>query len=433
MPKFVAPLSLAIVNRIRAPGLHAVGGIAGLYLQVRETGARSWILRLTVGGKRRDMGLGSSAVVTLAQARQKALEARQQIQDGKDPLRERRNLAQQLAHAQAVPSFDTCAKLFLASKKVEFRNPKHAAQWEATLTAYASPVIGKMPVNEIDLPQILQVLEPIWTTKTETASRLRARIESVLAWATVAKYRSGDNPARWKGNLNAVLPKPGKVKQVKHHAALPFGELPGFMAELRNREGIAARMLEFTIMTAARSGEVRGAHWNEIDLDSATWTVPAGRMKGKKEHRVPLAAAAVDLLRAMPGDAAKRAGLIFANTKGTEFCDMALTAVLRRMNVPVATVHGMRSAFRDWAGETSSFPREVIEHGLAHKLKDKAEAAYARGTLFDKRRALMEAWARYLVRADVLVPIRRAPLDHAYRLSDENSTAHHSSPQQAAP
>lgn len=410
MPKIVNPLSAHIVKRIRTPGLHAVGGVAGLHLQVTETGARCWTLRMTVGGKRRDMGLGSLAVVSLADARQKALEARRQVQEGKDPLRERRALARALTLAQAVPTFDACAKLFLASKKAEFTNPKHASQWESTLTTYASPVVGKLPVNEIDLPHILQILEPIWTTKTETASRLRGRIEDVLAWATVARHRSGDNPARWKGNLDAVLPKPGKIAKVDHHAAMPFADLPAFVAELRKRDGVAPRMVEFAILTAARSGEVRGARWEEIDFDAQAWTIPASRMKARKEHRVPLTQAAVELLGSLPHDRREKHALIFASGKGSQFSDMALTAVLRRMDVKDATVHGMRSTFRDWAGETTSFPREVIEHALAHRLKDKAEAAYARGTLFDKRRKLMDAWSRYLASepATKVVAIKKA-------------------------
>jgi integrase len=358
-----------------------------------------------VGGKRRDIGLGSYPSVSLAEARERAREVRNKVWQGIDPLAERAALRR--TQAQAIPTFDQCARRFMENKRHEFRNVKHVAQWESTLTQYASPVIGRLPVNEVELPHIVRVLEPIWLTKTETASRLRGRIESVLAWATVAGFRSGDNPARWKGHLDAVFPKPGKVKAVEHHDALPYQQMPAFFAALREREGLAARMVEFCVLTAARSGEVRGARWNEIDLDAATWTIPGNRMKAGKEHRVPLAPAAVELLQALP----REGDQVFTAPRRGQFTDTALTKVLRRMKVE-ATIHGMRSSFRDWAGETTGYPREVIEHALAHRLKDKAEAAYARGTLFDKRRELMQAWADYLdtVRSasDKVVRIRRA-------------------------
>ncbi|KAB8180169.1 DUF4102 domain-containing protein [Lysobacter maris] len=389
MPKIATELSALQVKRIARPGLHAVGGVAGLMLQVSRTGSRSWILRAMVGGKRRDIGLGGAGV-SLAEARQRAREARAEIWAGVDPVAERAARRRALTAAQAVPTFDECARLFLASKRSEFRSAKHAKQWTTTLAEYASPVFGKLPVSEVDLPHVLHALEPIWTTKTETASRLRGRIEAVLAWATVAKHRRGDNPARWKGHLDAVLPKPTKVRTVRHHRALPHQALPEFMADLRQREGAAARALEFAILTAARSGEVRGATWDEIDLKSNTWIIPSDRMKGGKEHRVPLTPAAVALLNAIP----KRGQFVFAAPRDGQLSDMSLSAVLRRMNVD-ATVHGMRSTFRDWAGETTAFPRETIEHALAHRLKDRAEAAYARGSHFEKRRKLMEAWARY--------------------------------------
>lgn len=391
----------AMVARIKRPGLHAVGGVAGLQLQVSPTGARSWILRVMVGSKRRDIGLGSYPSVSLAEARERARELRRKVWEGIDPIAERAALKRALVAAQSVPTFDECARRFMTGKRREFRNVKHAAQWEATLERYASPVIGQLPVNEVELPHIVRVLEPIWMTRTETASRLRGRIESVLAWATVAGFRSGDNPARWKGHLDAVLPKPGKVAKVEHHAALPYQQIPELIAELRAREGLAARALEFCILTAARSGEVRGARWNEIDFEAAAWTIPGQRMKAGREHRVPLPPAAVELLQALP----REGELVFTAPRGGMLSDMALSAVLRRMGVE-ATVHGMRSSFRDWAGETTGFPREVIEHALAHRLKDKAEAAYARGTLFAKRRALMNAWANYCIGKDELASRR---------------------------
>jgi integrase len=394
MPKIAKELSAAQVQRLTRPGLHSVGGVAGLLLQVTPTGARSWILRVMIGGRRRDVGLGGFPTVSLAQARERAREARDMVWKGIDPVAEREAQRRALTQAQAIPSFDECARQFLAGKRLEFRNDKHAAQWSSTLTEYASPIIGRMPVHLVDLPHIVRILSPIWETKTETASRLRGRIESVLAWATVSGFRTGDNPARWRGHLDAVLAKPNKVRKVQHHAALPHEQLPAFLALLRGQEGTAARALEFAILTAARSGEVRGAAWAEFDLEAKIWTVPADRMKAGKEHRVPLTPAAVALIKRQP----KITEYVFAAPRGGPLSDMALSAVLRRMKVE-ATVHGMRSSFRDWAGETTAFDRETIEHALAHRLKDKAEAAYARGSHFEKRRKLMEAWAKFCTTA----------------------------------
>lgn len=390
VPKIAKELGPLHVQRLKLPGLYAVGGVTGLQLQITDNGAKSWVLRAKVGAKRRDIGLGGYPTVTLAQARDRAREARDQIFRGIDPVEERRRRMRELAATQAVPTFDRYVRDFLADKTAEFRNAKHAEQWRSTLETYASPVMGRLPVSEIDLSHVVRVLKPIWTTKTETASRLRGRIEAVLAGATVSGYRKGDNPARWKGHLDAVLPKPTKVANVEHHAALPYSEIPAFVARLRAMEGIGPRALEFAILTVARSGEARGTRPQEIDLEAAVWTIPAARMKAGKEHRVPLTQPVRDLLRALP----KSERYVFAAPRGGQLSDMTLTAVLRRMKVDV-TVHGFRSTFRDWAGETTGFPREVIEHALAHQLKDKAEAAYARGTLFEKRRHLMEAWTQY--------------------------------------
>lgn len=406
MPKVAKELSAAQVQRLTKPGLHAVGGVAGLLLQVSATGARSWILRVKVGTKRRDLGLGGFPTVGLAQARERAREARELIWKGIDPVAERDAQRRALVQAQSIPTFDECARQFLAGKRLEFKNDKHAAQWSSTLTEYASPIIGRMPVHQVELSHVVRILKPIWETKTETASRLRGRVESVLAWATVSGFRSGDNPARWRGHLDAVLAKPNKVKTVQHHAALPHEQLPEFLARLATQEGTAARALEFAILTAARSGEVRGATWEEFDLEAKVWTVPATRMKAGKEHRVPLTPAALALIKRQP----QVSEYVFAAPRGGTLSDMALSAVLRRMKVD-ATVHGMRSTFRDWAGETTTFDRETIEHALAHRLKDKAEAAYARGSHFEKRRKLMEAWAKFCsVRAgaasDSVTPIR---------------------------
>lgn len=392
MPKVADELSALQVSRLKTPGLHSVGGVAGLQMQISESGSRSWVLRVRIGAKRRDIGLGGYPTVTLAQARERARGQRELVWQGVDPVEDRAARRRALLAAQGIPTFEECVRRFLKSKTREFRNAKHAAQWETTLD-YAASKFGKLPVRDIGLPQVLEVLEPMWLTTTETASRLRGRIEAVLSWATVAGYRSGDNPARWQGNLDAVLPKPTKVRKVEHHAAMPHDQVPSFVEKLRERPGVSPRAVEFALLTAARSGEIRGARWDEVDLEAGVWTIPAGRMKAGKEHRIPLSAPALDLLRALPRD--EKNTLVFPGPRsGSPMSDMSLTAVMKRMGIEV-TMHGFRSSFRDWAGETTNFPREVIEHALAHQLKDKAEAAYARGTLFDKRRKLMDAWARY--------------------------------------
>ena len=389
MPRRAKELSPLEVSRLRDNGLHFVGVVPGLALQIRGD-ARSWILRTRVGGIVRDIGLGGYPGVTLAMAREEARGMRQQIAQGLDPIQMRRDQQEALRAAQGKRmAFAEAVRQFLADKDENWRNAKHRQQWENTLKTYAFPVLEKMPVKEIELVHVLQVLRPIWKTKTETASRVRGRIENVLDWARVHGYRDSENPARWKGNLDKVLPTPSKAKTVRHHAALPYSEVGAFMVALRERAGTAALALEFCILTAARSGEVRGARWAEVDVGKGVWTIPANRMKGGKEHSVPLSSKAQRILQQLPDGGDEE--IIFKAPRGGMLSDMSLGAVLKRMGVP-ATVHGFRSTFRDWAGETTSFPREVIEHALAHKLKDKAEAAYARGTLFEKRRRLMDAW-----------------------------------------
>jgi integrase len=395
MPKKAKELSALEVNRLTAPGLHAIGGVAGLYLQVTDTGARTWILRATVGTRRRDIGLGGFPSVTLAGAREAARTARALIMDGIDPVDESKAKRSALVAAQAAAiTFGEAAAKFIEAHESGWKNAKHAAQWTSTLETYAFPTIGKIRVSDIETAHVITILEKIWTTKTETASRLRGRIESVLDWATVRGFRKGENPARWKGHLDMLLPARAKVQKVEHHAALDYREVGAFMAQLAKVEGMGARALEFAILTVARSGEVRGATWTEIDEKAGIWTIPARRMKAEKEHRIPLASTALALLAKLPRIAGT--DLIFPNSNETPsaLSDMTLTAVLRRMAVAV-TAHGFRSTFRDWAGETTAYPREVIEHALAHQLKDKAEAAYARGTLFDKRRRLMADWAKH--------------------------------------
>lgn len=393
MPKKAKELSAVEVKRLTKSGLHAVGGVAGLLLQVRPTGSRSWILRVKIGDRRRDIGLGGYPDVPLAQAREKARQAREQIAQGIDPVAARQAARIELLASQAIRiTFDEATRRFLASKRHEFRNAKHTAQWSSTLKTYASPVIGKLPVSDIELGHILRALEAIWHTKTETAKRVRGRIEAILAWAAVHGYRTGDNPARWKGHLEAILPKPSKIAPVIHHKALAIDDMGRFVHDLRHREGMAAKAVEFTVLTAARSGEVRGATWAEIDMTGRIWTIPAERMKAGREHRIPLSKDAVTLLEALPRDAGNE--LVFTGPSGGKLSENTLTAVLKRMGVN-ATVHGFRSTFRDWCGERTSSPHEVAEMALAHTIKNKAEAAYRRGDLLKKRARLMEDWAQF--------------------------------------
>ena len=388
--KELGPLA---VSRLASPGLHFVGGVAGLALQVNQRGARSWVLRVQVGDKRRDMGLGGFPDVSLTGAREAAREARAKVRDGVDPIADSRALRSAMKADQAqAKTFKFCALAYIDAHEAGWRNAKHAQQWRNTLDTYAYPVIGNLLVRDIGLPHVLAVLEPIWITKTETASRLRGRLESIVDWATTRGYRAGLNPARWKGHLDTVLPAAGTVANAGHHSALPVGEIGAFMKTLRGQVGMSAQALEFTILTVARSGEVRGARWTEIDLDAATWTVPAERMKAGKEHRVPLSADALAVLNALPHD--DRNALVFASPRGGMLSDMSLTAVLRRMKVD-AVPHGFRSSFRDWCAERTNYPREVAEMALAHAIGDKVEAAYRRGDLFDKRRRLMKDWAAF--------------------------------------
>jgi integrase len=386
-------LGALAVGRLRQPGMHAVGGVAGLYLQVAPGGSRSWILRVSVGVKRREMGLGAYPEVLLAAARDKARAARNKIEQGVDPILERQRAASALKAEQAkAMTFDEAALQFIDAKSDEWRNAKHRWQWTTSLENFASPVIGKMLVSDVNQTHVLTILQPIWKDKTETAVRLRGRIEQVLDWARVRGYRQGENPARWRGHLEQLLPNPSKIARVVHYPALSIDAMPAFMVDLRERTGVTARALEFLIYTAARSGEVRGARWDEIDMKSSTWTVPAQRMKANKEHRVPLSPPAIALLRAQPR--IKGNDLVFSAPRGGLLSDMSLTAVLRRMEAP-AVPHGMRSTFRDWAAERTHFPGELAEMALAHTIGNAVEAAYRRGDLFDKRAELMNAWATF--------------------------------------
>jgi len=374
------------VSKTDAPGYYGDGG--GLWLQVAKGGSKSWVFRFTLNGKRREMGLGPTHTIGLAEARARALECRKQVLDRKDPIEQRK-----LAQARDGMTFDQCAAAYIEAHRASWRNAKHAAQWSSTLTTYASPVIGQTPVAAVDTAAVMRVLRPIWSVKTETASRLRGRIESVLGWATTSGYRSGDNPARWRGHLQNLLAAPSKVAKVSHHASLPWQDAPALMARLRGCDGLAARALEFLILTAARSGEVRLARWGEIS--DGVWTVPADRMKAGREHRVPLSEPALALLASLP----RMGDYIFPGVRyGKPLSDMSLTAVLRRMDRHDITVHGFRSTFRMWAAEATAYPREVCEHALAHSLPDKVEAAYQRSDLFVKRTSLMREWADFCSR-----------------------------------
>ncbi|WP_406624597.1 tyrosine-type recombinase/integrase [Acidovorax sp. SDU_ACID1] len=393
MPKVAKQLSERAVAAIKTEGRHAVGGVPGLHLRV-SAGHRGWVLRVQVGDKRRDIGIGAYPAVGLSEARDKARDIHDGLREGKDPTAPRKQQRMALAaQVAADKTFQWCTEEFLRAKSAEWSNPKHRQQWENTLQTYVLPHMGHLSVASIDLPHVLACLEPIWSTKNETASRLRGRIESVLDWATVRKYRTGENPARWKGHLDKVLAAPSKIQKVEHHRAVPVDDMPGFMRELRLREGLAARALEFVILTAARSGEVRGATWDEIDERTGVWTVPAERMKAGNEHRVPLSSAALDLLRQLPR--LESTPLLFPGTKGQPLSDMTMTAVMRRMKVD-AVPHGFRSTFRDWAGEKTHYPRELAEQALAHTLESKVEAAYRRGDALEKRRQMMEEWAGFV-------------------------------------
>lgn len=417
MARQLQRLSALQVAKLTKPGLYGDGG--GLTLQITATGAKSWLFRYMIAGQAHGMGLGPTHTVSLAEARQKALDARKLLIDGIDPLaaKKQNQIAATLAAAKTM-TFDQCAEAYILAHKAGWKNAKHVDQWTNTLNTYASPVFGHLPVAEVDTGLVVKCLAPIWESKTETASRVRGRIESVLGWATTSGYRTGENPARWKGHLENLLAKISKTSRTKNHPSLPWQRIGAFMSALRAREGVSARAVEFAILTAGRSGEVRGARWAEFDMASKLWTIPAERMKAKREHQVPLSDAALAMLESMPTDC----DVVFPGAKGQPLSDMSLTAVIRRMNSdakPVwtdangegITVHGFRSTFRMWAAETTNYPREVAEHALAHQLPDAVERAYQRGSQFAKRVALMAEWAAYCatVQTDAVVkPIRGA-------------------------
>jgi integrase len=392
MAKIISKLSALAVASAKIPGLYGDGG--GLYLQVSANGSKSWIFRFKADGRSRYMGLGSLKTISFAKAREAASKCRELRLQGIDPIAQR-GWVRTAARLEAVKNmtFDECRDAYIAAHKAGWRNAKHRMQWINTLHTYVSPVFGKLAVQAVDVARVTQVLEPIWSTKPETASRLRGRIERVLDWAKARGFRSGENPARWRGHLDQLLPARLKVHKVRHHAALPFRELPPFMASLRERAAVAARALEFAILTAARTGEVIDATWGEIDLGRRIWTVPASRMKGYRDHRVPLSDHAVALLDEMQETRSNE--FVFSRHGGKPLSNMALPMMLRRMGRSDVTAHGFRSSFRTWAAERTGFPREVVEAALAHVIGNKVEAAYQRGDLLDKRRELMAEWGEY--------------------------------------
>jgi integrase len=383
------------ISRPMKPGMHADGD--GLYLQVAGTYARSWIYRYSLNGRTRDLGLGSAGAnaISLKLARELAAKARQLRAQGIDPVERRRaeRVTERVESAKAM-TFAQCARAYIDTHEATWHNAKHRQQWANTLATYAYPLIGTLPVKDIDTGLVLKVLNPLWNTKPETASRLRGRIEVVLDWAKVAGYRDGPNPAAWRGHLEHSLPARSKVRAVKHHAALPYAEIPAFMVELRERTSTSARCLEFTILTAARTSEAIGARWDEVDFATRVWTIPAARMKAGRQHRVPLSGRAVAILHEL---SERREGeFIFPGGRaGRPLSNMAMLKMLALLGRDDLTTHGFRSSLRDWASETTSFPHEVCEMALAHAVGDKVEAAYRRGDLFEKRRKLMESWAQY--------------------------------------
>lgn len=410
-------LSAIEVTRAKGPAVLHDGG--GLYLRVSATGAKSWVFRFQLDGKRRDMGLGPFPDISLAEARAKAAAHRKQRHEGVDPLdaKAAHRQAQRVSVAKGR-TFRECAVEYIEKHRAGWRNAKHRQQWENTLATYVYPSLGELPVAEIDPGLVVQTLDPIWATKPETASRVRGRIEAVLDAATVRGFRQGPNPAQWKGNLAHVLPAPAKVRRVEHHAALPIDDMPQFLTALRAREGMAARALEFAILTAARTGEALGARWREIDFDGKIWTVLADRMKAGREHRVPLSDAALAVVNQVrplalmrDGEPDSTAPVFPGLRRALPLSNMVFLMLLRRIGRGDLTAHGFRSTFSDWAAERAGYPREVVEMALAHAIENRVEAAYRRGDLFQKRRQLMDAWARYCDTVPVdasVVPISSA-------------------------
>jgi integrase len=409
-------LSNLKIAKTKAPGLYADGG--GLYLRVAEGGSRQWIYRYTTNGHNRDLGLGPVRLLTLAEARERARAAGKLRLDGIDPIAHKRaQRSAAIVAAAGAKTFKECAEGFIRDNEKKWTHPKHRHDWERTLVRFVFPTLGNLPVASIDTPLVLKVIKPLWERVPETASRVRGRIEAVLGWATVHHYRAGDNPARWRQHLEHALPSRSEIVKIEHHAALPYAQAVSFMAALRKDTSVAARALEFITLTAARLGEATGATWGEIDLGARTWTIPAERMKaGKKqnmkprrEHRVPLSGAAIAVLKAMRE--IRQSDYVFPGFKqGQPIGGDALREVIKKLAGDDVTVHGLRSTFRDWAAECTSFPNELAEMALSHAIPSAVEAAYRRGDLFEKRRRLMDAWAVFCAKPSAggkVVPIRQ--------------------------
>ena len=380
---------------ITKPGFHGDGG--GLYLSIVK-GSRTWMFRYKRGGRGHWMGLGPDSLVSLADARDAAIDARRLLRKGIDPIEHRRAAAKaKAAEAASAKTFEAVEDEFIASHKAGWKNEKHGDQWKATLKAYAYPVFGQKPVSEVTVDDVLECLQPIWEAKPETASRVRGRIENILDYARTRGWREGENPARWKGHLDHLLPARAKIARVQHHAALPWRELPAVMDKLAAAGGTSALCLRFTILTAARSGEARGARWHEIDMTAKVWTLPPERMKAGQAHRVPLSDAALAILKQLLPLKKEPDDLVFpGGKKKRPLSDVAVSKALGAV-VDGVTVHGMRSAFRDWAAEASTYPREVAEVALAHRSPDRVEAAYRRSDLFEQRTRMMGDWESYCI------------------------------------
>jgi integrase len=409
----MAKLTARDIQTLSEPGYYGAGQVPGLYLCIAKGGSKSWIYRYQIAGRRRDMGIGSIATFTLAEARDKAFELRRGVARGVDPIDAKRQgrAAAGLDKARAM-TFRECADAYITAHRAGWRSAKHAEAWPQSLEAFVYPTLGDLPVAAIDVGLVMKTLEPIWTTKPETASRVRGRIEAVLDWATARGYRKGDNPARWRGHLENLLPKRSKVARVEHHAALAYPEIATFMAELRQQDTVSARALEFAILTAARTGQVIGAGWSEINVAERLWTVPASRMKAGREHRVPLSDAAMAIVEKMA--AIRQSDFVFPGLKaGQGLGERTVLKLIGRMR-PEVTVHGFRSSFRDWCAEMTNFDRDTAELALAHAVGDKVEAAYRRGDMFAKRRQLMDAWAKFcdmpavVTGGDNVRPLRKA-------------------------
>lgn len=409
MARQVNRLTSKFVEAADKRGYYADGD--GLYLQVTKAGNKSWVFRFSLDKRKREMGLGSYPAMSLKGAREKAREGRTLVVNGIDPIdQKKRDTAERQQNRKGLKTFKECAQDYIRQKQGEWSNAKHEKQWSSTFSTYVYGVFGQLPVSMIDTKHVLEALEPIWVSKTETATRVRQRIEAVLDAAKVKGLRTGENPARWKGHLDKILAKPTKLKKVRHHPALPYQELGAFMHDLCERENVAAKGLAFLVLTAARTGEVIGATFDEIDIDNAVWTIPADRMKARKEHRVPLSPQALEIVKAMKDSRKDKTNMfVFPGLRGGGLSNMAFLQQLKHMNRDDLTAHGFQSTFRDWAAEQTAYPSDVVEMALAHAISNQTEAAYRRGDLFDKRRRLMDDWACYceqVAEAGEVVPLR---------------------------